>query len=137
MSGELSDALDTDDDETVALSPDDVAVFLMRNPTFFSDHPDVLDYVELPDRFKAGGVVDFQRYQLQRRESEIDELRTTAQDVTRSTGRTVASGYACKTGEDTPAETRRRWHARRRLARLLRLLARPPAGGSVGTASQM
>ena len=81
MSGELSDALDTDDDETVALSPDDVAVFLMRNPTFFSDHPDVLDYVELPDRFKAGGVVDFQRYQLQRRESEIDELRTTAQDV--------------------------------------------------------
>ncbi|MBO6521650.1 MAG: DUF484 family protein [Rhodospirillales bacterium] len=81
MSGELTDALDTDEDDTVALSADDVAVFLMRNPNFFADHPDVLDYVELPDRFTAGGVVDFQRYQLQRRDSEIDELRTCAQDV--------------------------------------------------------
>lgn len=81
MSGELSDALDADDDETVALTADEVAVFLMQNPTFFADNPEILDFVELPDRFTAGGVVDFQRYQLQRRDSEIDELRSCAQDV--------------------------------------------------------
>ena len=81
MSVEFTDALDSDEADIAALSPDDVAVFLMRNPSFFTEHPDILDCVELPDRFRAGGVVDFQRYQLQRRENEIDELRTCAQDV--------------------------------------------------------
>lgn len=81
MSVKITDVLDSDDDDGVAVSPDDVAAFLMRNPSFFIEHPDVLDCVELPDRFVTGGVVDFQRYQLQRRESEIDELRTCAQDV--------------------------------------------------------
>ena len=82
MSGELSDAR-VDDDAAPAIAPDDVAVFLMQNPTFFNEHPDVLDCVELPDRFSTtgAGVVDFQRYQLERRDSEIDELRTCAQGV--------------------------------------------------------
>lgn len=80
MSGELSDVR-VDEDAAPAIAPDDVAVFLMQNPTFFNDHPDVLDCVELPDRFKTTGVVDFQRYQLERRDSEIDQLRTCAQDV--------------------------------------------------------
>lgn len=81
MSGKISDILDDEDDGDTTVSADDVAVFLMRNPLFFTEHSELLDYVELPDRFKAGGVVDFQRYQLQRRETEIDELRTCAQDV--------------------------------------------------------
>lgn len=79
MSGKITDILDADDDGVLP-SADDVALYLMRNPQFFLDHPDVLDFVNLPERF-TGGVVDFQRYQLQRRESEIDELRTCAQDV--------------------------------------------------------
>ncbi len=73
--------LDSEDCDIVELNPDDVALFLMQNPTFFTEHPDVLDFVELPDRFVVGGVVDFQRYQLQRRENEINELRSCAQDV--------------------------------------------------------
>ena len=81
MSVKITDVLDSDESGVAAISPDDVALYLMHNPTFFIEHPDVLDCVELPDRFVAGGVVDFQRYQLQRRESEIDELRTCAQDV--------------------------------------------------------
>ncbi|MEX0692842.1 MAG: DUF484 family protein [Rhodospirillales bacterium] len=81
MSVKITDILDSEDHDEIDLSPDDVAVFLMRNPSFFTVHPDILDCVELPDRFVAGGVVDFQRYQLQRRENEINELRTCAQDV--------------------------------------------------------
>lgn len=80
MSGKIIDAAGLGDDETTDLDAGDVAVFLMRNPSFFTDHPDVLDFVELPDRY-TGSVVDFQRYQLQRRDNEIDELRTCAQDV--------------------------------------------------------
>lgn len=80
MSGNTIETADIDDDLDIDLDADTVAVYLMRNPTFFLDHPEVLDIVELPDRF-TGGVVDFQRYQLQRRDSEIDELRTCAQDV--------------------------------------------------------
>lgn len=80
MSGNTTEFVDIDDDDDIDLDADAVAVFLMRNPTFFADHPEILDIVELPDQ-SAGGVVDFQRYQLQRRDSEIDELRTCAQDV--------------------------------------------------------
>jgi uncharacterized protein YigA (DUF484 family) len=82
MSGELPDVR-VDDDAGPDIAPDDVAVFLMQNPTFFTEHPDVLDCVDLPDRFSTtgAGVVDFQKYQLERRDSEIDELRTCAQDV--------------------------------------------------------
>ena len=79
MSGEYTGALE--DEDLADLDAEDVAVFMMRNPSFFSDHPELLDHIQLPDRFVVGGVVDFQRYQLQRRESEIDELRTCAQDV--------------------------------------------------------
>jgi len=81
MSIKSTDVLDSDGFKANELKPDDVAEFLISNPGFFSDHPDILDCVDLPDRFVAGGVVDFQRYQLQRRDSEIDELRTCAQDV--------------------------------------------------------
>ena len=81
MNIKSTDVLDSDGCEVENLKPDDVATFLINNPGFFSEHPDVLDCIDLPDRYVAGGVVDFQRYQLQRRDSEINELRTCAQDV--------------------------------------------------------
>jgi len=81
MSVKNTELLDSEDGDRVELNPDDVALYLMQNPSFFIKQPDILDFVELPDRFVAGGVVDFQRYQLQRRESEISELRSCAQDV--------------------------------------------------------
>lgn len=81
MSGNITDIAASGDIAESDLDADDVAVFLMQNPMFFTEHPDLLDFVQLPDRFDAGGVVDFQRYQLQRRDSEIDELRNCAQDV--------------------------------------------------------
>ncbi|MDA0996987.1 MAG: DUF484 family protein [Proteobacteria bacterium] len=68
-------------DDEVQLDPDNVEVFLMENPEFFIERPDILDHVRLPDRFGGDGIVDFQRYQLERRSSEIDELRNCAQDV--------------------------------------------------------
>jgi len=81
MSGPINDAVETEDEDLGSLDADTVAVYLMHNPHFFTEHPDVLDCVDLPTRFATDGVVDFQRYQLERRDSEIDELRTCAQDV--------------------------------------------------------
>ncbi len=72
---EAADALDP------SIDPDAVETFLISNPGFFNQRPHILDQVELPDRFAGDGVVDFQRFQLQRRDIEIDELRNTAQDV--------------------------------------------------------
>lgn len=81
MSVNSRDAHEQHNNGGAPLNSEDVAEFLIQNPTFFGEYPDVLDCIEIPDRFVAGGVVDFQRYQLQRRENEIDDLRTCAQDV--------------------------------------------------------
>lgn len=41
------------------LSPTEVADFLSDNPDFFSQHPEVLDTIQLPKRNAGTGVVDF------------------------------------------------------------------------------
>lgn len=81
MSGDYTEAAEDLDGDEIELDADAVAAFLIRHPNFFAERPEVLDCVDLPDRFGTQGVVDFQQYQLRRRDSEIDELRTCAQDV--------------------------------------------------------
>ena len=65
----------------VDMDPELVADYLAENPQFFLKYADLLDHMELPSHDTKAGVVDFQRYQLERRNSEIDELRSCAQDV--------------------------------------------------------
>ncbi len=74
-----TDTLTADPDTEI--DADAVEAFLLENPTFFNERPDLLDHVELPNRYGQDGVVDFQQFQLKRRDTEIDELRSTAQDV--------------------------------------------------------
>lgn len=71
----------TAEDMETEINADSVETFLMRHPKFFVERPDLLDFVELPNQSDGSGVVDFQQFQLKRRDTEIDELRSTAQDV--------------------------------------------------------
>ncbi len=65
------------------LSEQDVVDYLQAHPEFFRTHAHVLSDMEAPDRWSedADGIVDMQRFLLDRRSSEIDELRDCAQEV--------------------------------------------------------
>lgn len=58
-----------------------VAEYLERHPDFFVHQPELFKAMQAPGRFDEDTVVDFQRYQLERHRSEIDELRNCAQEV--------------------------------------------------------
>ena len=66
--------------DTVA--PETVAEYLERHPEFFRQRPELLAAMEPPDRYGSeDAVVDFQRFQIDRRNDELDELRNCAQEV--------------------------------------------------------
>lgn len=76
--------VDNDDLEiaqTQQLSEEAVADYLRDHPDFFKTHADVMSEVVAPERWTGDGVVDMQRFMLDRRSSEIDELRNCAQEV--------------------------------------------------------
>lgn len=68
----------SDEDE---ISEDAVLEYLRAHPGFFRTHSHILDDMEAPDRSSGSGVVDLQRVMLDRRDSEMDELRDCAQEV--------------------------------------------------------
>jgi len=65
------------------ISEDAVIDYLTAHPDFFRTHAHVLSDMDAPDRWAADGdgIVDMQRFLLDRRSSEIDELRDCAQEV--------------------------------------------------------
>ena len=71
------------DDQAPAedVSGDAVADYLRRHPDFFTDRLDLLSDMTAPDRWSGDSVVDIQRFQAERRLSEIDDLRNCAQEV--------------------------------------------------------
>ena len=77
----LPDENDGADAQELQLEASDVAEYLRQNPEFFKSHPDVMSEVVVPERWTGDGVVDMQRFMLDRRSSEIDELRNCAQEV--------------------------------------------------------
>lgn len=75
---------DNDDLKTAGtqqLSEADVAEYLRNHPDFFKSHADIMSEVVAPERWTGDGVVDMQRFMLDRRSTEIDELRNCAQEV--------------------------------------------------------
>ena len=76
------DEVATTDNET-EISEQAVIDYLLTHPEFFRSHADVLSDMEAPDRWSedADGIVDMQRFLLDRRSSEIDQLRDCAQEV--------------------------------------------------------
>ncbi|NQW00418.1 MAG: DUF484 family protein [Rhodospirillales bacterium] len=85
MTQQLDEFLPTDGDANPPgmqlPTEEDVVAYLRRNPDFFKSHADIMSEVVAPERWTGDGVVDLQRVMLDRRTSEIDELRNCAQEV--------------------------------------------------------
>lgn len=85
MTQQLDELLPPEDDLNSATLPtlneQDVADYLRCNPDFFKTHADIISEMVAPERWTGDGVVDLQRFMLDRRTSEIDELRNCAQEV--------------------------------------------------------
>ncbi len=62
------------------LDAETVADWLRANPGFFADHPELLDKLAPPDR-GGDGVVDMQRFMVERHRDELKALRGTTQDL--------------------------------------------------------
>jgi uncharacterized protein YigA (DUF484 family) len=58
------------------LSADSVEAYLRRHPQFLNDHPDLIPLLVTPEFDHGAGVVDLQRFMLQRLKGEIARLRT-------------------------------------------------------------
>lgn len=67
--------------ESAAATADEVAGYLARPPDFFIGRPDLLATMAAPNRWSGDGVVDMQRYLLERTRTEITDLRDCAQEV--------------------------------------------------------
>jgi uncharacterized protein len=74
---------ETGKNDDTGISEQAVIDYLHAHPEFFRTHAHVLSDMEAPDRWSedADGIVDMQRFLLDRRSSEIDELRDCAQEV--------------------------------------------------------
>lgn len=68
-------------DDPAGVDADSVAAYLGRNPDFFATRPDLLAGMEAPSRWTGDGIVDMQRYLVERHRVEIDDLRNCAQEV--------------------------------------------------------
>ncbi len=58
-----------------------VADYLKRNPDFLERHPEVLKVLTPPERHGGDGVIDIQRYMVERLRGEIENLRNCAVDL--------------------------------------------------------
>jgi len=65
----------------IELSDEQVAGFLYAHPDFLARNPDLLESLEWPERWRGDGVVDMQRFMVDRLRGEIDNLRDATQDV--------------------------------------------------------
>lgn len=106
MAGKKEDAA-APEDETDELEPERIARWLGRHPDFFAGRADLLSQMTFPSRWSGEGVVDFQRYMLDRRQDEIDNLRDCAIEVIEtsrsnlsSQTRTHAAALALVAAED-------------------------------------
>ena len=69
------DATEPELDEAAVLD------FLARHPDFLARHPDLVAGMAAPGRWSGDGVVDMQQFLINRRESEMNELRDAAEHV--------------------------------------------------------
>ena len=59
----------------------EVIAYLRARPDFLAHHPDVVAGMVAPERWSGDGVVDMQKFLIDRRSGEMDQLRDAAQDV--------------------------------------------------------
>jgi uncharacterized protein len=68
-------------DSARTTTAESVTDYLSRHPDFFTDRPELLARMAAPSRWSGDGVVDMQRYLLERTRTEIADLRDCAQEV--------------------------------------------------------
>ncbi|MCP5372143.1 MAG: DUF484 family protein [Hyphomicrobiales bacterium] len=72
---------DGDEMDEVSVTEDQVTDFLYANPDFLARNPDLLESMDWPERWRGDGVVDMQKFMVERLRGEIDNLRDATQDV--------------------------------------------------------
>ena len=63
------------------ISEAEVIAYLRARPDFLAHHADVVSGMVAPERWSGDGVVDMQKFLIDRRSGERDQLRDAAQDV--------------------------------------------------------
>lgn len=63
------------------LTPDAVAAWLRQNPDFLADNPDLLFALTPPDHDKGEGIVDFQRFLVDRQRRELEALKGASREL--------------------------------------------------------
>ena len=76
-----NEAIERPDGAPDKLDPELVADWLKSHPDFLSDRPDVLESIVAPSNFNGDGVIDMQKFILERLRGEIDNLRNCAIDL--------------------------------------------------------
>mgnify|MGYP005700407955 FL=1 len=69
---------------TPAIEPvnaESVGAWLRQNPSFLAEHPDLLFALTPPDHKRGDGVVDFQRFMVERQQRELDKLKEISQEL--------------------------------------------------------
>ncbi len=72
---------DRESTKPVASTSAAVADYLRRHPDFLQDHPDLLDVLTPPAQRRGDGVVDMQRYMVQRLQGELGTLKTQQAEI--------------------------------------------------------
>ncbi len=73
--------MDTSSPSPAELKPHDVLDFLCQNPDFLAEHAKIIAEMAPPTRWSGDGVVDLQRFLLDRQSEDLDQLRLAAQEV--------------------------------------------------------
>lgn len=69
---------------TPAIEPvnaESVGAWLRQNPSFLAENPDLLFALTPPDHKRGDGVVDFQRFMVERQQRELDKLKEISQEL--------------------------------------------------------
>ena len=79
MSDTLTD-MDTQD-KMQDVTAEDVLSYLKKHPKFLIQHPEAMDFFELPKAAKEKGIADFQSYMIDRLRADKEEVIGTAQTL--------------------------------------------------------
>ena len=67
------------------LDADQVATYLRAHPNFLNEYPDLVEILAPPTRRTEDGVVDMQRFMVERLRSQVDQLRTVQHELLSTT----------------------------------------------------